>query len=114
MYEEQADGKKVNKMHYTMNTIALAKNTYNPKNSCVIHEDGSCRLQIIDSRNNKLFFTLLTKLEEKYAIQGLVNTSFNVNGQPNCEDLQDAIELSNGIRFYVHRRKIPNIEIICR
>ena len=31
MYEEQADGKKVNKMHYTMNTIALAKNTYNPK-----------------------------------------------------------------------------------
>ena len=48
----------------------------------VTHVDGSARIQSVSEKSNALFYKLLTKFEEKTGCPVLVNTSFNVRGEP--------------------------------
>jgi carbamoyltransferase len=53
-----------------------------------IHVDNSCRVQSVKEVNNQRFFRLLSAFFEITGCPVLLNTSFNVKGQPivNCPD----------------------------
>jgi carbamoyltransferase len=48
----------------------------------VTHVDGSGRLQTIDKNQNRLFYGLIKKFEKISGIPVLINTSFNIRGEP--------------------------------
>jgi carbamoyltransferase len=57
----------------------------------VTHLDNSARIQTVDSATNPLFHRLLKGFEEKTGFPILINTSFNVRGEPIVCSPYDAI-----------------------
>ncbi len=48
----------------------------------VTHVDGSARVQTVDRRTNAIFHQLIAAFDNKTGVPVLVNTSFNVRGEP--------------------------------
>jgi len=57
----------------------------------IIHVDNTCRIQTV-SKDNSFLFKLLSEFYEKTGCPMLLNTSFNLAGQPLVQTKQDAIE----------------------
>ena len=56
----------------------------------VTHVDGSARVQTVDDARNPLFARLLRAFERRTGCPVLINTSFNVRGEPIVESPADA------------------------
>ena len=56
----------------------------------VTHVDGSSRLQTIDAERHGLFYQLISEYEKLTGVPLLINTSFNVRGEPPVCTPQDA------------------------
>ena len=56
----------------------------------VTHVDYSARIQSVSKKTNPRFHDLLTKFKEKYNCPVVVNTSFNVRGEPIVSSPEDA------------------------
>ena len=56
----------------------------------VTHVDGSARVQTVSERDNPRFHRLLTEFERRTGCAVLVNTSFNVRGEPPVCTPEDA------------------------
>jgi carbamoyltransferase len=56
----------------------------------VTHVDGSARVQTVDDERNPLYTRLLRAFERKTGCPVLINTSFNVRGEPIVESPLDA------------------------
>ncbi|NQV82618.1 MAG: hypothetical protein HQ494_02250 [Rhodospirillales bacterium] len=65
----------------------------------VVHSDGSSRLHTVRSEDNPLFHSLLTRFKDKTGVPVLLNTSFNINGEPIVASPEDALRtfISSGI-----------------
>ena len=61
----------------------------------VTHIDNSARIQTINNESNKHLYNLLSKFE-KNKLSGLVNTSFNVRGEPMVNTPKEAFECFMG------------------
>jgi carbamoyltransferase len=48
----------------------------------VTHVDYSARIQTVDEETNSMYYRTIRRLGEKYGCPVLVNTSFNVRGEP--------------------------------
>jgi len=48
----------------------------------ITHIDGSARLQTVDKKTNKKYYLLLEAFKQKASVPVLLNTSFNVRGEP--------------------------------
>jgi carbamoyltransferase len=48
----------------------------------ITHIDGSARLQTVDKKTNKKYYMLLDAFKQKSGVPVLLNTSFNVRGEP--------------------------------
>ena len=48
----------------------------------VTHVDYSARIQTVNKKTNKRYYDLITKFKEKTGYPLVVNTSFNVRGEP--------------------------------
>lgn len=48
----------------------------------VTHVDYSARVQTVDKKTNPLYYELIKKFDEKHGCPVIVNTSFNVRGEP--------------------------------
>ena len=58
-----------------------------------IHADGTARFQSISKESdNPFLFALLKRLDEKYSIKALINTSFNTGGEPIVHTEEDALQ----------------------
>jgi len=57
-----------------------------------VHIDESCRVQSVGPENNKRFHALLAEFKALTGCPVLLNTSFNVKGQPIINTPQQAIE----------------------
>lgn len=56
----------------------------------VTHVDYSARVQTVGQKDNLLFYQMLKKLDEKYDCPVVINTSFNVRGEPIVCQPEDA------------------------
>jgi carbamoyltransferase len=57
-----------------------------------VHVDNSCRVQTVREAQNRMFFLLLTAFFQETGCPVLLNTSFNVKGQPIVNTPAQAIE----------------------
>jgi len=58
----------------------------------VIHVDNTCRVQTITKKQNKHFYNLIKAFKNKTKVPILLNTSFNLGGEPLVETFDDAIK----------------------
>ena len=57
----------------------------------VTHVDGSARLQTVSREINPRYYDLIKKLGDKTGVPVVLNTSFNIQGEPVVESPKDAI-----------------------
>ncbi len=62
----------------------------------VTHVDYTARVQTVDNINNKYYYDLISKFKEKTGCPILVNTSFNVRGEPIVNTPSDAFKCFMG------------------
>ncbi len=67
----------------------------------VVHVDSTARVQTVCQDNNERLYKLLKEFDAITGVPVLLNTSFNVKGEPIVEEPQDAVEcfLSTGIDY---------------
>ena len=56
----------------------------------VTHVDYSARIQTVDEKNNSLYYKLINRFYEITNVPILVNTSFNIRGEPIVCSIEDA------------------------
>ena len=56
----------------------------------VTHVDYSARIQTVNKDDNPLFYKTIARFDEKYGCPVIINTSFNVRGEPIICTPQDA------------------------
>ena len=59
--------------------------------AAITHVDGTCRIQTVNNKINERVTTLLNKFNDVSNIPVVLNTSFNVNGEPIVESPKDAV-----------------------
>ncbi len=69
-----------------------ARKKYDNKISATVHVDGSSRVQTVNKISNKQFYSLIREFKKKTGISVLLNTSFNIKGQPIVNSPEDAIK----------------------
>jgi carbamoyltransferase len=57
----------------------------------IVHVDGTARVQTVREQTNPMLYRLLKEFEALTGVPVLINTSFNVNGEPIVETPQDAV-----------------------
>jgi carbamoyltransferase len=69
----------------------------------VVHVDGSARVQTVSEDTNPVLYKLLKEFEALTGVPVLINTSFNIKGQPIVETPAEAMEcfLMTGIECLV-------------
>jgi carbamoyltransferase len=67
----------------------------------VTHVDYSARIQTVHKETNPLYFKLISKFEEKTGCAVVVNTSFNVRGEPIVCSPEDAFNCFMGTEMDV-------------
>jgi carbamoyltransferase len=92
--------------------MLLAKHVraeWQDKIPAVVHVDGTARVQTVREEHNPRLYRLLQEFAEITGVPVLLNTSFNVKGEPIVETPQDAINcfLGTGMDYLVlHDRLI--------
>jgi carbamoyltransferase len=89
-YFEIEEGKERYYSH--MLFVAQTRPEYRDQLGAVTHVDGSARLQTVDKKDNPRFWALLKRFEELTGLPVLLNTSFNLKGQPIVKDPEVALE----------------------
>ena len=57
----------------------------------VTHVDGTCRIQTVNAKDNARYYDLLKNFDNLTGIPVVLNTSFNLGGEPIVENPEDAI-----------------------
>jgi carbamoyltransferase len=56
------------------------------------HVDGSSRIQTVEKSQNKEYYDVISKYKEKSGVGAIINTSFNMAGQPIVNNPHDAYD----------------------
>lgn len=71
--------------------MLLVTRVKSDKFPAITHVDNTARVQTVTLESNKLIYSLLKEVEVRTGIPMLLNTSFNINGEPLVETPYDAI-----------------------
>ena len=74
-------------LRFMLYTVPVRKKDMIP---AVTHVDGSSRIQTVDKETDPLFTRLLERFYERTGVPVLLNTSFNLKGEPIVNTPQDA------------------------
>ncbi len=74
-----------------MSAAALVRPQRRRRIPAVVHADGTARIQTLRQEDNPLFFALIEEFEKLTGLPLLLNTSFNVRGEPLVEAPCDAL-----------------------
>lgn len=76
----------------------------------IIHADNTCRIQTVTKEQNHHFYNLISCFFKKTSVPMLLNTSFNLGGEPLVETFEHAIyTLKNSMIEYLY---LPEIETL--
>ena len=84
------DIKKGKKIEF-MEKAIMVKNNWKKIIPAVTHIDGTARVQTVFENYNPKFYKLIKEFYKLTNVPVLVNTSFNLNGEPIVENPSDAI-----------------------
>jgi len=59
--------------------------------AAVVHVDGTARVQTVRSSSNETYYDLIRKYAKRTGVPVILNTSFNLKGQPIIETPRDAL-----------------------
>ncbi len=76
-------------------------NVNRSKIPAVTHVDYSARLQTVNKETNEIFYKLIKKFNEKTGCPIVINTSFNVRGEPIVNTPEDAFKCFMGTELDV-------------
>ena len=84
-----------------MEKVVPIRNEYREKIPAVTHTDGSGRLQTVNKEHNKFFYNIIEEFEKISSIPVILNTSFNINGEPIVLSPDDALNtfFNSGLEF---------------
>lgn len=82
----------LNQDSYHMLIACKVKKNKKDKIPAVVHVDDTCRVQTVTNDSNSKFFSLLNEFYNLTKVPVLLNTSFNVKGQPIVNDPETAIK----------------------
>ena len=68
------------------------KEQYRARLPAVTHVDGTARVQTVDREHHFKFWSLLDALEQVCGLPIVLNTSFNVQGQPMVRSVEEALD----------------------
>ena len=94
---EVIDSKKINMTDAEKKLFGIEK--LNIKRSdipAVTHVDYSARIQTVHKETNPMYFSLIKKFKEKTNCPVLINTSFNIRGEPIVNTPEDAFNCFMG------------------
>lgn len=74
-----------------MEKVASVRHQYRESLAAVTHVDGSGRLQTIKQEHNPKFYAVIAEFEKLTGYPVVLNTSFNINGEPIVMTPDDAI-----------------------
>jgi len=74
-----------------MEKVVPIRNEYRDKIPAVTHVDGSGRLQTVKQEHNEMFYKIIKEFEKITDIPLILNTSFNINGEPIVLSPDDAL-----------------------
>lgn len=74
-------------MMYSINVLSEKEN----KIPAIVHVDKTCRIQTLSKDQNNYFYSLIEQFYNLTGVPILLNTSFNLAGQPIVETLYDAL-----------------------
>ena len=57
----------------------------------VVHVDGTARLQTVSKKQNNIYYKLISEFKKRTKVPIVINTSFNVNGEPIVNTPEQAI-----------------------
>ena len=77
--EEDASREGIDKLKVARSTVPA-----------ITHVDNSARVQTVDRARHGLYYKLLKRFEEQTGCPVLINTSFNVRGEPVVCSVEDA------------------------
>ena len=91
------------KTNYFMTMAYNVREEFRQDLIAVINIDGSCRPQILENNNNSKYVKLLKEIKTVTGKGVLLNTSFNIHGEPLVCSPKDAIKtfISTGIKYLV-------------
>jgi len=95
-YQRYFDCDQVPAPAYFMLTVYPIKVKWRNKIPSVTHVDGSGRLQLLRRDQNSLYYDLLKKFGELSDVPILINTSFNIRGEPIVCTPDDAYKCMMG------------------
>lgn len=76
----------------------------------IIHADNTCRIQTVTQEQNSHFYNLISCFFNETGVPMLMNTSFNLGGEPLVETFDHAIKtLKNSMIEYLY---LPEIETL--
>ncbi len=84
--EKQLEMNKEQESYFGLDKLNIARSEI----PAVTHVDYSARIQSVNKTTNPRYHDMLTKFNEKYGCPVIVNTSFNVRGEPIVCTPQDA------------------------
>jgi carbamoyltransferase len=67
----------------------------------VTHVDNSARIQTVNEKSNKRFYELLKEFKKITNVPILINTSFNIRGEPIVSSVEDAFRCFMGTNLDV-------------
>ena len=68
-----------------------AREGYEDKIPAVIHVDGTMRPQTVNRETNPRYWNLINEFKKLTGVPVVMNTSFNLKGEPNVSHPTDAI-----------------------
>ena len=93
-------------MQYAMDAYDIAIE----KVPAIIHADNTCRIQTVTQEQNQHFYNLISCFFEKTGVPMLMNTSFNLGGEPLVETFEHAIDTLK--RSDIDYLYLPEIETL--
>jgi len=81
------------KNHFSpfMNFVFRTKKDKKDKISAIVHKDGTCRIQTVSKENGR-YYRLIKEFYKKTGTPCILNTSFNIKGEPIVENPEQAIQ----------------------
>ena len=91
------NSKKIEMSEKDKNLFGIDKlNVQRSEIPAVTHVDYSARVQTVNEKTNPIYYKLIKKFKEKTSCPVIVNTSFNVRGEPIVNTPKDAFDCFMG------------------